>query len=386
MAVIAETERWFERRGLPHFVEGFEVTEDVFTRVAPLLVLAFVVEAVGAIKLEWHWWQNVLAVLGGAAILLLAWIVGNRIRGRAALDLPDSIGVGELAFFVVVPGLLPMIFGQQFAAGIGTMAFNLGLVLVATFVVGYRVASIVRWALTQTGRQLSHVIELFARALPLLLLFTVALFINAEVWQVSASLRGFPFVAALSFFAAVATLFLAFRLPRELHALGSELDDAATMAACAQSPLAHEAGSIVADGAGRVDTTPDMTRRQRWNVLLVLFVSQGVQVAIVALSIFVFFALFGVIAIRPQVASTWTQLDVGAGELVSWRMFGEQFAVTSSLLRVSGFLAALSGFYFTVYVITDSTYREEFFEDVVSDVRESIAVRSVYLALRRRSG
>jgi len=67
-------------------------------------------------------------------------------------------------------------------------------------------------------------------------------------------------------------------------------------------------------------------------------------------------------------------------------MFGEQFAVTSSLLRVSGFLAALSGFYFTVYVITDSTYREEFFEDVVSDVRESIAVRSVYLALRRRSG
>ncbi len=72
--------------------------------------------------------------------------------------------------------------------------------------------------------------------------------------------------------------------------------------------------------------------------------------------------------------------------LWEWTWFDQHVAITVELLRVSGFLATLSGFYFTVYVITDSTYREEFFDDIVRDVRESLAVRNVYLALRQRVG
>ena len=43
------------------------------------------------------------------------------------------------------------------------------------------------------------------------------------------------------------------------------------------------------------------------------------------------------------------------------------------------FLAGFSGFYFTVYLVTDATYRQEFFEDVVGELREAFAVRVVYL-------
>ena len=61
-------------------------------------------------------------------------------------------------------------------------------------------------------------------------------------------------------------------------------------------------------------------------------------------------------------------------------------ALTRALVHTAGFLGILSGFYFTVYVITDATYRSEFFTEIVDELRESLAVRQAYLALVARAG
>ena len=53
-------------------------------------------------------------------------------------------------------------------------------------------------------------------------------------------------------------------------------------------------------------------------------------------------------------------------------------AITEQLLRVAGFLATFAGLSFTVYLVTDPTYREEFRTDMASEVREVIAVRAAY--------
>jgi UDP-N-acetylmuramyl tripeptide synthase len=90
--------------------------------------------------------------------------------------------------------------------------------------------------------------------------------------------------------------------------------------------------------------------------------------------------------VEPAVVDAWTAPVVERGRVVEWSWFGNDLALSEALVRVSGFLGALSGLYFTVYVITDRTYREEFFDEVVRDVRESVAVRNVYLALRSRTG
>ena len=63
---VAAYERQFRRAGLPLFVEGFSASTDVFNRASPLLGLIFLGELLGAGQLDWTWWQNVLAVLGGA--------------------------------------------------------------------------------------------------------------------------------------------------------------------------------------------------------------------------------------------------------------------------------------------------------------------------------
>jgi hypothetical protein len=98
-----------------------------------------------------------------------------------------------------------------------------------------------------------------------------------------------------------------------------------------------------------------MSRRQELNALLVLLFSQAVQVLLVALSIIVFFVMFGVIVMQPAVVDSWIEPVVADAWEVTWTWFGQELSLSEPLLRVSGFLGALSGFYFTVYVITDRT-------------------------------
>ena len=40
-STIAETEGWFVRQGLPHFIAGYTATGSVLPRAVPVLLLAF---------------------------------------------------------------------------------------------------------------------------------------------------------------------------------------------------------------------------------------------------------------------------------------------------------------------------------------------------------
>ena len=53
--------------------------------------------------------------------------------------------------------------------------------------------------------------------------------------------------------------------------------------------------------------------------------------------------------------------------------------LTPALLRVAVFLGVFSGFYVAVYAVTDDTYREQFFERVATELRQTFAVRAAYL-------
>jgi hypothetical protein len=45
-------------------------------------------------------------------------------------------------------------------------------------------------------------------------------------------------------------------------------------------------------------------------------------------------------------------------------------------------LAAFSGFYFSIAIFTDSSYRQEFLEELTSEMRRSFEIRAEYLRLR----
>ncbi len=86
----------------------------------------------------------------------------------------------------------------------------------------------------------------------------------------------------------------------------------------------------------------------------------------------------------PELSRSWVGGSVDV--LAQWQLWGRPVALTTELLRVSGFLTAFSGFYFTVYMLTDATYRHEFLDGVLTEMREALAVRAVYLAALAQEG
>ena len=334
-------------------VEDRTAREDVWTRASPVLGFVLIVEALLAVNVEWPLWANALVVVGAAAVLAVAVAVVNALRRRPALALPEDVGAIELAAFVAIGGLLQLVGGQTTSAWV-VCAVNAGLLLALYVWFGYGVASILRFTGRRVGEQLAAAVDLLARAIPLLLLFSVVLFVNTEMWQVFAGMNDATVAASAALLMIVGSVFLGVRLPREVERV--ERDVAAE---------------------------PPLQRRQRINVGLVLFVMQALQVVLVALAIGAFFMIFGALVIPADVIESWTGT---LGRQIFALSLGDiDVRVTVELLRVSAGIAALSGLYYSVAVLTDSTYREEFLEELTGDLRAVFADRARYLELRRQA-
>lgn len=351
-ARIAACKERFQEAGLPLLDEDFSAATSVFNRAAPLLALVFLGEMLGAIQLEWSLLANLGAALAGLAILLGAWIVLNRWRGRPLTALPENVDRVELAAFVLVPAVLPLIFGGQVTSALVTAAGNLVLLLVIYAVLGYGLVSIIRWVGRRLVRQLLASVTLLARAVPLLLIFALLAFMSTEMWQVFSLISNPGLVAIGMLFIGLGAGFLFARLPREVRGL---------------------------EAAVGTPTVP-LDTKQRRNVGLVLFTSQAVQVLTVSLMVAAFFILFGAIAINEAVREAW--IGTGGDVLIDLTIFGEPFQVTAELLKVAGGLAAFTGLYFATAMLTDATYRDEFLEEVTAELRAVFRVRDEYLRLR----
>ena len=126
---------------------------------------------------------------------------------------------------------------------------------------------------------------------------------------------------------------------------------------------------------------PPLSRSQNGvNVGLVLFVSQALQVSTVDVFIGAFFVFFGMLAIDDQSRTSW--LSNAAGWLRLHLAQQRRVELASELLRVAGGLAAFSGFYFAVAMLTDSTYREEFLAELTEEMGTSFRARIACLRLR----
>jgi len=75
-------------------------------------------------------------------------------------------------------------------------------------------------------------------------------------------------------------------------------------------------------------------------------------------------------------------MGIPGSNVVTFSLGGEDFQVTQELLKVAGGLAAFSGFYFAVAMVTDSTYREEFLAELTDEMGASFRARVDYLRLR----
>ncbi len=295
---------------------------------------------------------------GGQGDRIESWLSSRRIVAALLLVVAASAGAGWL---------LGHRAGTQWGTAGGVALF---LVLLGGYAGGLlRMTTMLRWAVRRTFGSLGLMVPLLTRALPLLLLAVTFLFVNAEVWQVAALLSRPRLWLAVVAFAAIAVLFLLVRLPEEVRRVEHDAAGDRLVELCAGTPAAGLATSGT-PSAG-------LPRFARFNLVLVLLFNQAVQVLLLALLLFAFFVAFGLLAIPDATVESWTGAAVT--DLPS---LGAGVPVSNELFQVSVFLAAFAGLYFTVYAVTDSTYREQFFSSVSTELERAVAVHAAYAAAR----
>lgn len=323
---IAKCEQWFEDNGLPYFVEArhAQIRRSLARREIAV-------------------WAVVSLVAGGLGA------VAVRMLGGALVDMT----------LVAIPVVL--------------------LVVLARAFVVFHLAGIGRWAVVHAWRSMRLLFPLVTRTLPFLLLFITFLFINTEVWQVASSLSRARLWGALGCFALLAVAFLWPSFAGEIERVGAEVEGARLAETCAGTPVASAAREILDEPhLAREVAGIRLPRLQRSNLMLMLFITQAIQLLLLALIVFGFFCLFGSLVIRPAVVESWT----GAAPHYT----GPLHLISDELFSVAVFLSGFAGLYFTVQAVIDQNYRREFFRRIEDELQQAIGVRKVYTALHAHLG
>ena len=319
---VEAAEQWFIRHGLPYFVDSEREAARAGMRPARLVTVV------------------------GFAVLL----------GAAA---------GGLVWWLVDASL-----------AVGTTMVTAGAVVAVYAATTLRMTSMARWAVSRTFKSLGLLFPLVTRALPLLLIFVMFLFINAEVWEVGAALDGGVLWVTVMLFAGMAVVFLLVRLPEELDQFDDQVSAERLVELTRGTPLQKAAERMVEQGSREVNLSDDESVRgfQKANLVVVLLVAQIVQVLLLSLSVFAFFIAFGAVAMKDTVVEGW----IGEQDP---NPFGPGY-LSLELVQVSVFLAAFSGMYFTVAAVTDEVYRQQFFTSITRELDRAVAARAVYHQLK----
>lgn len=374
--LVHDVERWFVRRGLPHAIDDYSAREDVLTRTVPFLSLVFVAEVVTTSFGErFTGWAQAGALALAASIVASCIALVNRARARRPFALPDDIGWGELALFVLLPPVLAFVLDRSAVEAVLLGVGNAALVGLAFVFAYFGVLPMIGFGLRQVWRRLRTLTQLIARVLPLLLLFVTFVFLNAEMWQVANDFTPLAYAVVTVAIAVVAFAFVAVRLPIELDHLArfETWDEVCTIAAATNAPRLPRVTDEL--------TVPllDLDRRDRRNVSVLLFVSYSVQVLLIGVIVTGVLVVFGVLAIREDTILQWTvQPDGSLDAILRFRIGDATHVLTWTHLAVAGFIGVFSMLQFAVQLMRDEDYRAEFSSDVSGEIREVLAVQALY--------
>lgn len=369
------TERWFISQGVPHFIVDYSASHFVLTRAAPILVAYLVATTVLAMRFGESLLFNAASLFVAIGVVLGGWAALNRLRGRPIRSLPDHVGRAEVAAFLLLPAIPPLLLGLQWsdaATAIAESAIFLGIVYLAT---SYGLVAIMRWAVQRLVQQWGNLGRLLTRALPLLMLFIVFTYIQSDTWHLATAMGAGGVVLVLLLLSILASLFMVGQLVPEIRRLsegGGAWPD--TLATAGETPAAP-----LCDTVRDREPRPVPLRWHEWvNVGVVVVFGQGLQVAFVTLTLMLGLLVFGILLFPVGLQEEWA--GAATPVFVTFELLDRQFALTGALVTVSLVLGALSGLSFTISAMSDAAYRATFFAEADRELQRVFAARAVYRA------
>jgi hypothetical protein len=384
-------ETWFRRRGLPFMVRSGKRGTRLLQRSVPALVfllaldplLSFLTFLIDVPDAEFTRRANNTAYVFALLALIVAALVVPVLLGFfASRVVMPRIGTGgrwvaAITVLVLNLAVLPIV---DWSAGLRSdlavsLAISGGSTLLVLLAVYAGLGSIASWGLRKALTELGAVGRMATKALPLLVLVVIFAFFSTEMWQIASALQRWRLWLVVALFAVLGVLFMVARLDEELRKM---IDKVST------DRIDDLAGVLRGTPLERfVDGAPIEPRRlsrgERANISLVLFLAQLLQIVVLTVLVFCVLIVLGALAIDWTVIDSW--LGEGASEKAG-TLFGIKLPLSHALVQVSLFLSVFSGLYFTASAATDQHYRESFFDPLLDDVRVSLAARQVYLARR----
>jgi hypothetical protein len=386
---LKDVERWFIKRGLPHFIEDYRATDDVFSRALPLVVLLIVFQMGLELTSKTVTWKDrgIGAGIGVGAVLVIL-LVANLVRQPAHwYKMPRKVGFVEIILLVVLGPVVGLMTRARDGAVALDFVANIAAFLVVWALVSYAVLPVILWAFKHTLSELGNLVNLASKALPMLALFGTFLFLNVDMWHIAANLPRNRLWLVVGFFAVITFLFLMVRLPDEVRRLrgGYTLDS--VRAAAESTPLeAH------LDDLDEVLPQIAPSRRQRINMLFVLGFTQIIQVLLLSLVVFVYFICLGKLAVSRDQMVDWVKPEDDAvfQKLIAkpGKFFGFDAQIPwthirfpESLIQTAILITTFSAFFFAVSAVTDEAYRKDFFESITGKLTRSLEIRCGYVHL-----
>ncbi|MFS0910947.1 hypothetical protein AB3M89_04075 [Microbacterium sp. 179-I 3D2 NHS] len=377
-----DADRWFREQGLPTFVPLRRWFTDLPRRVAPLVVwVAIVVYPLGdgievAVEVADDSTGGEATALVLLVVLVLAVAVAISWAGYLLVRLilrRLSVGVGTIVAIALIllcaGGIVSDGYESDPRATVGPVVAAVLVVSLCVLVTGMGGGALISWASRLAVRNASAIGHMASIALPVILMLVVFAFFSAEVWQMASALH-WGSIALVGLVVAVLAGIVVLRVS------ASEIDDDA------QAPSEVQRRALLVDTpAEHLGSAPTTHRRlgaaQRWNILLAMTVAQLVQALFFALLLAALLIVIGGIAIPVGVVEIWLGPGSEAQRLSVEPLIvaGAELPITVNLLKAASLLALIATLPFVFSAVSESRYRERFFDPIMADMRRAIVVR-----------
>jgi hypothetical protein len=259
---------------------------------------------------------------------------------------------------------------------IATLNALLGIGIIYVAVI-FGLVEITVWAGGRLREQLTSIVGLVARTLPLLLILVAFLLFSAEIWEAGHALEPAELLAVIVLLGVVASLLVVTTARAEVR----QLEDR-PWAAIVVDAAATPAASLASGVSDATPPPPRLTWLQRSNVVSLMLVNQLLQSAFVAIVVMVFLVIFGLLVLPEAVQERWVGEPVRTA--LDFELLGERRTISAELLNVTALMSGIVGLYFTGQAVAEPGHREEHFAHVVAEVAELLAARAVYGAAVER--
>lgn len=374
---------WFRSRGLPTLVPMRAWSRGLVRRVAPAVVFFAIAGPLlkGVLTDALNSAAEAAKVNGLTqdTLLLAVALVGAAGLGLALLAYHGVVRVlrrqsgwrrEAWAWAFLVAALLALVYQVGSSTTVGSVAMTFLALLAVCFTVAWSgVGAFVTWAARAGVRHLGAVGQMASIALPVILMLVIFAFFSAEIWQLTGYLT-WPRLGAFALTIAALGLLVVLRVSV------SELD---TMR---ERLTPGYRATLLTGTPGERAETPDqgpahrLTRLQRMNLILVMSVAQMVLGGIFALTQAGLLIVLGKLTLTVDTL----RLYLGPGtsenplEPEPLQIGSHELPITVNLIKTAIFLGLLAALSFVVSSVSESHYRAEFFDPILVELHQAIAV------------